>query len=162
MFISFLLFVVALELLRQKRTVFAANAKYNHYRDGDKAQRDFSTYAIQERSKFDRETISKYGGVDYVQQDIMKRPSLRGGADLYSPKATAAVITLLVAIDGDSTKLPVINTQADLEQALMKIATDVKVGDCLRSAEVLWTPEDSDDVLSEREVIVDYPELRSI
>lgn len=154
--------VVALELLRQKRSVFAASTKYNHYRDGDKAQRDFSTRTIQERSKFDRETISKYGGVDYVQQDIMKRPSLRGGGDLYSPKATAAVITLLVAIDGDSTKLPVINTQADLEQALIKIATDVKVGDCLRSAEVLWTPEDSDDILSEREVIVDYPELRSI
>ena len=80
----------------------------------------------------------------------------------YSPKATAAVVTIIVAIDGDSTKLPIINSAADLDKALMKIATDVKVDNCLRSAEVLWTPEDIDDTLSQREVIVDYPELRNI
>jgi len=73
-----------------------------------------------------------------------------------------AVITLIVAIDGDSTKLPKINSFADVEKALTMLATDVKVDDCLRSAEILWTPEDPGDVLSEREVVADYPSLRNV
>lgn len=152
---------VALELLRQKRSVFAANSKYTHHNSGDKAQRDYSSIAINERSKFEKESISKYGGVDYAQQeDETMRASLPG--DSYSPKATAAVVTIILSIDGDSTKLPMINSPTDLQKALVMIASDVKVDDCLRSAEVLWTPEDGKDTLSERDVIVDYPELRSI
>merc|ERR1719354_1301901 len=72
------------------------------------------------------------------------------------------VVTLFIAIDGDSTKLPQINSISDLEKALTRLATDVKVDDCLRSAEILWTPDDQNDVLSEREVVADYPKLRSV
>lgn len=158
--VSNLVSQVALELLRQKRSIFAASSKFSHYQNGDKAQRDFSSRAIEERSKFERESINKYGGVDY-SQNIVNSRTLQGDLS-YSPKATAAVVTIIVAIDGDSTKLPIINSAADLDKALMKIATDVKVDNCLRSAEVLWTPEDIDDTLSQREVIVDYPELRNI
>ena len=147
---------VALELLRQRHSIFAANTKYTHYKsDAKKAQRDFSSLAIQERSKFEKETISKYGGVDYSQQDGDDRLEITG-------EATVAVVTILFAIDGDSTKLPIINSPQDLQKALTMIASDVKVDDCLRSAEVLWTPQDSRDTLSETDVIVDYPELRSI
>ena len=84
------------------------------------------------------------------------------GGDSFSPKATAAVVTIIFSIDGDSTKLPVISSPGDLEKALVMIASDVKVEDCLRPAEVLWTPQDSGDTLSQRDFIVDYPELRSI
>lgn len=158
--VSNLVSQVALELLRQRRSAFAASSKYTHYRDGDKAQRDYSALTIQERSKFERESISNYGGVDYSKDGTMKSPSLAG--DTYLPQATAAVVTIILCIDGDSTKLPTINSVADLEQALTTIASDAKVDDCLRSAEVLWTPEDSDDTLSETDVIVDYPQLRTI
>jgi uncharacterized membrane protein len=154
--VSNLVSQVALELLRQRSSVFAASSKSKHYNNGDTAQRDFSSLAIKERSKFDREGISNYGGVDYVGEDY------RLGSGSYSPQATAAVVTIILAIDGDSTKLPTINSVADLEQALTRIATDAKVDDCLRSAEVLWTPEDSRDTLSQTDVIADYPELRTI
>ena len=142
-----------MELLRQKRSIFTANSKYTHHNSGDKAQRDYSSIAIND---------SKYGGVDYAQQEdeTMTRSSLPG--DSYSPKVTATVVTIILSIDGDSTKLPMINSPTDLQKALVMIASDVKVDDCLRSAEVLWTPEDGKDTLSERDVIVDYPELRSI
>ena len=70
-------------------------------------------------------------------------------------------VTLIVAIDGDRTKFPKINGMRDPEQALTRLTTDVKVDDCLRSAEILWTPDDGNDVISERDVIVDYPKLRS-
>ena len=141
-----------MELLRQKRSIFTANSKYTHHNSGDKAQRDYSSIAIND---------SKYGGVDYAQQEdeTMTRSSLPG--DSYSPKVTATVVTIILSIDGDSTKLPMINSPTDLQKALlMIIASDVKVDDCLRSAEVLLTPEDDgkDTTVSERDVIVDYPE----
>lgn len=154
--VSNLVSQVALELLRQKRSIFAADADFKHYKDGNSAQRDFNSMAIRERSKFERESISKFGGVDYAERGT------RRITDGFNPQATAAVVTLLISIDGDSTKLPRINSIGDLEKALTRIATDVKVDDCLRSAEVLWTPEDPNDVLTERDVTADYPKLRTI
>ena len=49
-----------------------------------------------------------------------------------------------------------------MEEALRKIASDAKVDDCLQSAEILWTPEDRSETLTLREVVADYPELRSV
>jgi uncharacterized membrane protein len=72
------------------------------------------------------------------------------------------VITLILNIDGDSTKLNKINSISDVEQALRKIAANSKVEDCLQSAEILWTPEDRTETLSVRDIIADYPELRAI
>lgn len=154
--ISNLVSQVSIELLRQKKSAFAAGTKYTHYRDAAKAERDFNSLAIKERSKFEKENINKYGGVDYSP----KSPSSSG--DSFSPQATAAVVTIVLSIDGDSTKLPTINSVSDLETALLRIASDVKLDGCLRSAEILWTPEDSDDTLSEKDVTADYPELRII
>ncbi len=153
---------VALELLRQRRSTFAASSNYNHYRDANKANRDFSSLAIRERSKFEREDVSNYGGVEYGIKAGSSDRKLIGSSDSFSPKATAAVVTIILSIDGDSTKLPTINSIADLERGLTQIASDVKVDGCLRSAEVLWTPQAVGDTLSERDVIVDYPDLRSI
>lgn len=73
------------------------------------------------------------------------------------------MVTLVLAIDGDSTEIPTrINSVSDVEEALRKIASDAKVDDCLQSAEILWTPEDRSETLTLREVVADYPELRSV
>ena len=77
----------------------------------------------------------------------------------FPSKATECVITLLISINGDSSKTLRVRNMKDLEDALTQIATDVKMKDSLRSAEVIWTPEDHMDVLSEREVFTDYPTL---
>ena len=79
-----------------------------------------------------------------------------------SGQATMAVVTLLLNIDGDSTKVPQIRSPGDVEEALRKIAADSKVDSCLQGAEILWTPEDRAETLLPRDVISDYPELRSI
>jgi len=161
--VSNLVSQVALELLRQRRSAFAAGSKYTHYRNANKANRDFSSLAIQERSKFETEDISNYGGVEYgISRDTNGRKQLTASSSSFSPKATSAVVTIILSIDGDSTKLPTINSVADLERALTQIASDVKVDNCLRSAEVLWTPQSSGDTLSERDIIADYPNLRSV
>lgn len=162
--VSNLVSQVAIELLRKKRSAFAASSKYTHYRNSNKANKDFSSLAIQERSKFEREDVSNYGGVEYGigKTTLSGSDSSITGSDSFSPKATAAVVTIILSIDGDSTKVPIINSVNDLERALTQIASDVKVDGCLRSAEVLWTPQSEGDTLTERDVIVDYPELRSV
>ena len=146
---------VALELLRRKNQIVASSTRSKHFRDSNKASRDFNSLAVKERGKFERES-RKFGGVDYSQSSRDDTP----GA--YDPKATMAVITLLVAVEGDSTKLPVIRSQSDVEEALAKIAADVKVDGCLQSAEILWSPEERSETLSMKDIVGDYPELRSI
>mmetsp|Transcript_11601 Transcript_11601/g.17225 ORF Transcript_11601/g.17225 Transcript_11601/m.17225 type:complete len:116 (+) Transcript_11601:1672-2019(+) len=103
--------------------------------------------------------VSKYGGVDYSPR-ISADSSASYLKD--APQATMAVVTLLLSIDGDSTQVPNIRSVSDITSALSRIASDVKVGECLRSAEILWTPEERSDTLSTRDIISDYPDLTTI
>jgi uncharacterized membrane protein len=146
---------VALELLRRKSSIVSASSRYKHFGDRNKAQRDFNELSIKERGKFEQETVSKYGGVDYSGGS--GRQSSPSGS-----KATMAVITIMLAIDGDSTKIGTMNSIKDVEDALRKIAANTKIDDCLQGAEILWTPEDQSETLSLREVVADYPELRTV
>jgi uncharacterized membrane protein len=150
---------VALELLRRRSSIVSANSNYKNFGDRNKAGREFESRAVQERAKFEQETVSKYGGVDYSANPQGDSGSRNSGV---SGKATMAVVTLVLAIDGDSTKVPRINSISDVEDALRRIASDAKVDDCLQSAEILWTPEDRSETLSLRDVVADYPELRSV
>eukprot|EP00814_Leptocylindrus_danicus_P010346 CAMPEP_0116028964 /NCGR_PEP_ID=MMETSP0321-20121206/15803_1 /TAXON_ID=163516 /ORGANISM="Leptocylindrus danicus var. danicus, Strain B650" /LENGTH=429 /DNA_ID=CAMNT_0003503141 /DNA_START=30 /DNA_END=1320 /DNA_ORIENTATION=+ len=147
---------VALELLRQRKSVVAASSQYKHYKSTDDATREFNRWAITQRSKYEKETISKFKGNDY------SNPVVRSN-DEVSYQATIAVVTLILAIEGDSTVVPVpVDGTGDVADALSKIAADAKVEDCLLGAEILWAPGDASETLSEREIYADYPELRSI
>jgi len=75
------------------------------------------------------------------------------------PNATMAIVTLNFAIQGDSTKLPEINTRDDLRLALSRISSDAQVDDCLLTAEVLWSPEDPSEILSRETTYADFPKL---
>lgn len=155
---------VALELLRRKATFVAAHARGRHYRDESEAQREYNGVTIRERGKFQRETISKFGGVDYSSGE---RGLLVGTSrdDEYKVKSTVAVVTIMMLIDGDSTNkaLPTrITSIRDAEEVLSRIATDARADECLRGAEILWTPEERDETLTMRDVLADYPNLRSI
>jgi uncharacterized membrane protein len=104
-------------------------------------------------------TVSKYGGVDY---SLSKEES---PISPYSAKATIAVVTIVLQIDGDSTSNQLssrVNSIRDVEEALGRIAADSKADDCLRGVEILWTPEERDETLTMRDVFADYSDLRSI
>lgn len=145
---------VALEILRQRPSIIAGNSKYRHFEDPTKAQREFNNWTVRERGKFEKETVNVYGGVDLSDARSDKSSSFS--------KATCVVVTLILAIEGDSTKLNKISQMKDIENSLAKIASDAKVDDCLRSAEILWTPEDPGETLTRREIYQDYPELNTI
>ncbi|MQL41638.1 DUF1517 domain-containing protein, partial [Escherichia coli] len=69
------------------------------------------------------------------------------------------VITILVAAEGQH-KLPTINGSGDLKEALQKLGTIPSYK--LLAVEVLWTPQNENDTLSERELLEDYPLLRPL
>jgi uncharacterized membrane protein len=147
---------VAMELLRRKSSIQSAASSYKYTKDERVAQRQFNQWSVEERSKFERENISKFAGIDTSSG---KRRSLSAD-EIKNEKATMAVVTLVLSIQGDSTKLPTkIQSASDVENALRKIAADAKVDDCLIGAEILWTPEDRNEVLTRKDVVADYPEL---
>jgi uncharacterized membrane protein len=148
---------VALEILRRKSAIQSAAGAYEHYNQDSTAQRTFNKWSVQERSKFEQETVSKYGGVD------LSPSSISSGSGSIGSKATMVVVTLVLSIQGDSTKVPTkIGSLADVEDALRKIAADVKVDDCLTGAEILWTPQDRSEVLTRKDIVADYPELTAV
>lgn len=156
---------VALEILRRKSSISAGATSYEHFRNRDSAQQKFNSISVEERSKFEKETISKYDGVDYNtgKKRIGARESKSSNSDDFQGKATQAVITLVLAVDGDSTKIPKkIRTIRDVENTLRTIASNVQVSDCLQGAEILWTPEERTETLSSRDVVADYPDLITI
>lgn len=110
-------------------------------------ERDFLQQSIQERSKFDRELEYKDG-----------RPASTNQQSGDS-KATEAVVTILMAIEGDSTQLPRVQKRADVLAALRKLAVDSQVDDCLMSGEVTWSPELRSETLTLTEIYADYPSL---
>ena len=76
-----------------------------------------------------------------------------------SSSPTAAIVTINFCMEGDSTLLPVIRSREDLRTALSLIASDALVGECLVTAEILWSPEDPTETLSNEEMIANYPDL---
>lgn len=142
---------VALEVLRRKASIVAGSTSYQHFRDVRKAERTFNQWSVDERSKFEKENTNRFGGTDR---------SVKGErTSSNESRATMAVVTFVLSIQGDSTKVPKIRSTADLEAALSRVAADSKVDDCLLSAEILWTPEDRNEVLTRRDVVADYPGL---
>lgn len=132
----------------------SAFTESTHYANAGLADRAFQAQSIRSRSKFDRELINKFGGKNRSDE----QPGEQGDGS----KATQAVVTLNLAIEGDSTVLTKINSRQDLLKVLSQIASDAQVEDCLLSGEVLWAPEGPGEVLTRDDLYVDYPELRPL
>lgn len=105
--------------------------------------------------------VNKFGGED---RSVPFLPRTAGDDDDAADapaklQATVGVVSIHVAIEGDSTRLPRIRIRPDLLEALSKLASDAQVGDCLLSAEILWAPEERRELLSMDDVYADYPDL---
>lgn len=142
---------VSLELLRQTPSMHSATSYSKHYGDDGKASRDFQRLSVDARSKFDEETLNKFNDVNMSFEAAKKSTDIG--------KATMAVVTINMCIEGDQTKIPKIKNKETVATALQRIASDAQVDECLISAEVLWAPEDSDDRLSIEQVYSSYPDL---
>lgn len=115
------------------------------------AEERFNNLSLEERGKFDEETLVNVN-------NLMKRMQM-GARRAERFNNEYIVVTILVAAEGEY-KLPQVNGNSDLKAALRKLGSIP--ADSIQAVEVLWTPQDENDTLSERELLRDYPLLRSL
>lgn len=142
---------VALEMLRQENAIRSAESRSTHYKQEGDVERDFLQESVQQRSKFERDLEYKVGNPSSSDQQQQKSED--------GSKATEAVVTIIMAIEGDETQLPKIQRRTDVLEALRKLAVDSQVDDCLLSGEVSWSPELRSETLTLTDIYADYPTL---
>ncbi|KAL3516246.1 hypothetical protein ACH5RR_023148 [Cinchona calisaya] len=148
--LSYVLTETTLALLRHPDYCISAYSSADVKRGMDEGEKRFNQLSIEERGKFDEETLVNVN-------NIKKRSSTSQRATGFSNEYI--VVTILVAAEGVH-KLPTINSSLDLKEALQKLAS-IPSSKTL-AVEVLWTPQNEEDALSERELLEDYPLLRPL
>uniref|UniRef100_A0A6T0A215 DUF1517 domain-containing protein n=1 Tax=Chrysotila carterae TaxID=13221 RepID=A0A6T0A215_CHRCT len=103
----------------------------------------YNRIVVQERSKWESE-----------QQQLSRTTSKAG-------QPTYMVVTLVVLLR-EGSELPAISGTPTLRDAIAQLAADVSVEDNLIAAEVLWTPEEDDDVMDRDDMFLNFPELITI
>ena len=145
--ISSLLSDVSIALLRKQPYWNAASISGERFGSATKVEPAFQKLAIQERTKFENEVTPML--LDQYKANASK------------PQPTQAIVSLIVAIRGKSDALQKKISPADVVNALQSLASEALTdeGENILAVEVLWTPSERGEILSERDMIADYPEL---
>ncbi|KAI8547799.1 hypothetical protein RHMOL_Rhmol07G0223900 [Rhododendron molle] len=152
---EFELCIEAVDLIREEDNAIQRNSRHakaevDVKRSIDEGEKRFNQLSIEERGKFDEETLVN---VNNIKRKSTTNQRASGFSNEY------IVITILVAAQGVH-KLPAVNGSRDLKEALQKLAS-IPASRTL-AVEVLWTPQNENDTLSERELLEDYPLLRPL
>lgn len=125
------------------------------------AEQRINQLSLQERSKFSSESLTNIEG-RISQGDTPK--ALEGdevdlsNATEFSDVGEYLVVTLLVAAEGKSSTLPVVDSAESLRRCLMQLGA--VPAERLLAMEVLWTPQASGDTLTATELMTEYPQLQ--
>ncbi|CAI9781741.1 unnamed protein product [Fraxinus pennsylvanica] len=139
-----------LALLRHPDYCISAYSSVDVKKSPEQGEKRFNQLSIEERGKFDEET---FVNVNNIKKKSTSSQRSTGFSNEY------IVITVLVAAEGVH-KLPSINNSRDLKEALQKLGS-IPSSRTL-AVEVLWTPQNENDTLSEQELLEDYPLLRPL
>jgi len=143
---------ICLSLLRKSDDWLSACSTSIWYKESDmsKAESLYNQWADREACKFEKEYIPP-------------PPPTNGGSSSASTiDGTVAVISLVIEIQGDETNFDRAGFSiSETKSVLTSIASDCRVegGDCLNAFEVFWTPSEPTEVVTERDTIIDFPEL---
>ncbi|KAI4965739.1 hypothetical protein ZWY2020_051004 [Hordeum vulgare] len=148
--LSYVLTETTLALLRHPDCCISAYSTVDVKRSIDDGEKRFNQLSIEERGKFDEETLVN---VNSIKRQKAGTQRSSGFSNEY------IVITILVAAEGVY-KLPTINSSGDLKTALQMLGG--VPSSKIMAVEVLWTPQNENDTLSERELLEDYPLLRPL
>jgi len=134
---------VCLDLLRRSDDWVAASSTSKWFKESDsgRAESTFNDWANRETVKFENEYIP----------DTKEK-----GAP------TTVVVSVLIEICGDNTDFEGAGFSiAETREVLQSIASNVMVedGDFVNAVEIFWAPGDSEEVLSQQDLIIDFPEL---
>jgi uncharacterized membrane protein len=149
--IASLLSETAIALLRRKDSWNSASIDGEKFNGALKAEPYFQKIAVQERTKFESET----------SPSMIREDSTLNGRYV-SSKPTQAVVSLIVAIRGSSDALRKnLRSTVDLSDCLQLLASEALTdnGENIMAVEVLWTPSQPGTIVTDRELISDYPEL---
>jgi uncharacterized membrane protein len=115
----------------------------------DEAERGFNQVVNQERGKLSAELTINVDGRRQQTQSQPPAPAAEVGQYL--------VVTLIVATGYPEFTTSRTPTFKDMEATLQRLGTLLAAD--LLALEVIWTPENPDDTLTEDELIAEYPEL---
>ncbi|KAL7615279.1 hypothetical protein Lser_V15G06733 [Lactuca serriola] len=148
--LSYVLQETTLALLRHPDYCISGYSSVDVKRSIDEGEKRFNQLSIEERGKFDEETLVN---VNNIRKQSATTQRSNGFRNEY------IVITVIVAASGVH-KLPPINSSAQLKEALQKLASIPSSR--VMAVEVLWTPQNENDTLTERELLEDYSLLRPL
>ncbi|XP_071708721.1 FLUCTUATING-LIGHT-ACCLIMATION protein 1, chloroplastic-like [Rutidosis leptorrhynchoides] len=109
----------------------------------------FNKLSIDERGKFDEETLVNVN-------NVRKKSATTEKTEMLSNECI--VVTIIAAAIGVH-KLPPVKSNEQLKEALQKLASIPSEN--ILAAEVLWTPQEENDILTKQQVLEDYPLLHS-
>lgn len=118
----------------------------------DKADSMFNQFSLQERSKFNAETLTNVKGS--VKQKKVVVPGLEEDPAAY------IVVTLLVGTADDKPLFQEVRSQETLKKALERVASVPP--EYLMAFEVLWSPQVEEDSLTYDELLTEYTEMVQI
>jgi len=152
--LSRLLSEAALALLRRQKdwnAVYFKGKRFNTSQSKN-TETKFQTMAVKERSKFERES-NPVSFLKEIKSDPVSIP-------------TQAVVSLLVALRGsDAAYTKRANGSVEgMVTCLQKLAAEALTdnGDNVLAVEVLWTPSEPGTVVTDRDLIEEYPDLKRI
>ncbi|KAH0942089.1 hypothetical protein HID58_001726 [Brassica napus] len=148
--LAYVLTEATLALLRHPDYCISCYSSVDVRRSIEDGEKRFNQLSIEERGKFDEETLVN---VNSIKRQSSKIRTASGFSNEY------IVVTILVAAEGTH-KLQPINGTVDMKEALQKIGSIPR--NKIMAVEVLWTPQNEKDTLSERELLEDYPLLRPL
>ncbi|MCL7027746.1 hypothetical protein MKW94_023019 [Papaver nudicaule] len=148
--LSYILQESTVTLLRHLAYCFSSYSSVDVKPDKTGGEKLFNQLTIEERAKFDEETLVN---VDNIKKQSTPRKNPNGLSSDY------IVMTILVAAKGEN-KLSVVNSSDNLKEALQKLGS-IPTSKIL-AVEVMWTPQEENDTLTERELLKDYPRLRPL
>lgn len=145
--LSYVLTEVCLSLLRNPDYWTYASADSKAVRTVDEAEAGFNRLSLEERSKFEEETL-----VNVDDRRATKSAPAKGDGQ----PNEYIVVTILASVGG-KVSVPKVIRSEDLRTALTNLA-GVPV-EQLQAVEILWTPQDVNDTLTSNEVVADYPRM---
>ncbi|HEY9825461.1 MAG TPA: DUF1517 domain-containing protein [Stenomitos sp.] len=142
----------ALALLRQPESWTHAKGTSQTVKDALAAEQLINQLSVEVRSKLSSETLVNVGG--RVRRNSFKAPGLEEDPAAY------IVVTLLIGTAHDRALFEQVNTAEDLKRCLEQLAGLPE--EYLMTLEVIWSPQEASDSLTEEELLTEYSDLKQI
>ena len=141
-----------LALLRNPEYCVYGYATSTSARGPEEAEDAFNEFSMDERGKLKEETL-----VNVNSRKRSSSPSLADGKDGEDGGINEYVLVTIIAACDGGLKLPAVTDSAELRTALKRVGA-IRA-DALQAVEVIWTPQEDGDTLTEEELLADYPML---